>query len=82
MKADYNNKENFKSNSECKKIFNNLTKRDYSHHVDYIEDFIATNCYIQGIDEGAKLNKENNMNTFICCENDYLGYNKKDDWGE
>ena len=33
MNADYNNKDNLKSNSECKQIFNDLIKMDYFHHV-------------------------------------------------
>ena len=71
------NKDNYKRNSECKQIFNKLIKMDYFHHVDYIEDFIATNCFIPGIDEGKRLKKYKNMNTFINLANDYLGYDKK-----
>ena len=33
-KDDYNNKDNKKSNSECKQIFKELIKMDYFHHVD------------------------------------------------
>ena len=53
---------------------------DYFHHVDYIEDLIAKNYFVPCIDEEKKLKKEKNMNTLICQANDYLGYNKKDDW--
>ena len=69
--------ENYKINSDCKQIFNKLIKMDYFHHVDYIQNFIATNCFIPGIDEGTKLKEEKNINTFIRQANDYLGYNKK-----
>ena len=65
MKADYKNKDNYKSNSDCKQIFNKLIKMDYFHHVELIEDFIATNCFIPGIDECMKIQKDKKMNKFI-----------------
>ena len=77
MKADYNNEDNFKINSECKQIFNKLIKTDYFHDVDYIEDFIAKNCYVQGTDDNSELKKSKNINTFIHEANYYLGFAKK-----
>ena len=50
---------------------------DYFHQVEFIEDFIATNCFIPGTDEGTKIKKDKKMNTFIFRAHDYLGYNKK-----
>ena len=77
MKEDYNNKNNYKSNSKCKQIFKELIKMDYFHHINFIEDIIATNCFFPVIDEGTKMQKDKKMNTFICLADDYLGYNKK-----
>ena len=80
INSDYNKEDNFKSNSIRKKIFKKLIKMDYFHHVELIEDFIAKNIFSPGIDEGKKIKKNKKMNKFIGRANDYLGYNKNEDW--
>ena len=75
-----NNEDSFKSNRECKEIFKELIKMDYFHHVEFLDYFKATHCFVPGIYEGTKIQKYKKMNTFIHLANDYLGYNKNEDW--